>query len=422
MRRFQRSGGPGRRTVRRELASSAGAPGRWPGRGASAARMRRVTGVVALGFLRACRATSGGVRRRRCPSNDSGGRAAGSDGPNDELLADGPREQHLARALEDDSRTSSPGRRTVRPAIDTPSTSTAPPSGRRQAHRGPEQRSSCPEPFGPSTATTSRGAEPRARRRGAPRARRMPARTSRNSRRGGRSSAAVGCRPTASGRGPGGRASPRAECICRLPPAEPLEHDLERELHCATGRRPPGTRRRRRGSGSGPRRGTGRGPAGGRAPPRRGARRSRRRGRRRRARRSVARRRAAVTGSRFASGSSTTYRRGCIIRIPAIARSWRSPPDSVGRLATQERLDARPRRTPSGCGRRISPRSMPRFSGPKASSASTVAPTIWLAPDPGAASRRCARSRAASARSSGRPPTQHGRRSARPGRRAGSGR
>ena len=83
--------------------------------------------------------------------------------------------------------------------------------------------------------------------------------------------------------------------------------------------------------------GRGRGPAGARGPPRRGARRSRPRGRRRPAcagRRAGA---APVAGSRLASGSSTTYSRGRSMSAPAIASSWRSPPESAVRLAAEQR-------------------------------------------------------------------------------------
>ncbi len=64
--------------------------------------------------------------------------------------------------------------------------------------------------------------------------------------------------------------------------------------------------------------------------------------------------------------------------MPATASSWRSPPDS----ALVSRPSSRWMPAWSATSRirsRISSRGMPKFSGPNASSASTVAPTICLA-------------------------------------------
>ena len=127
---------------------------------------------------------SGAARRRRCRSNDSAGRV---QVPRAEHRA--PRGRSGRRASGSGSgrrsRRSSRGSATVRPAIDAPSTRTSPPRAAIRPHRGPEQRRLA-RAVRAEHGDDLPGARARRRRRGGPRARR-----SRRARRGTRAAGGV---------------------------------------------------------------------------------------------------------------------------------------------------------------------------------------------------------------------------------------
>ena len=84
----------------------------------------------------------------------------------------------------------------------------------------------------------------------------------------------------------------------------------------------------------------------------------------------------ADTGSRCAAGSSSNRTRGFIARTAASATRCFSPPESsLNRLP--ERCDAQARLRAFADRRWISPTERPRFSGPKATSSSTVMVQNW---------------------------------------------
>ena len=151
--------------------------------------------------------------------------------PEQQLLVDGPGEQHLARALEDVAEVVASS--AVRwSAIDAPSTRIAPPvtASSRIAVRNSVV---LPEPFGPRTATTS----PRPNRASTPcriSCSPIAASTPRNSSRGAARRPGV----------PAGRSADRGRRR-HLGPAtrsrDPLEHDLERQLDGLRDRRRRGS-------------------------------------------------------------------------------------------------------------------------------------------------------------------------------------
>ena len=261
---------------------------------------------------------------------------------------------------------------TVRSAIDAPSTSTSPP---RVGVRPIAVRSSVvlPDPFGPSTATTSFAPSlaltPWSTSRSP-----QPARTSRNSSRGGRSPAWA--------RAPGivarcARPMPQADDLPGPPSAESVEHDLERELHgdrvgdleeAGDVAEVPGSALVQVQDAIRPKverlldavlDDHHRVAFVGEAPERREE---------------------ALGGERIEVRERLVHHEEPRMEHEDAGHreELALAAGQVGRLAAEERLDAR-RLGDVWMRRQISPRSMPRFSGPKAISASTVAPTIWRA-------------------------------------------
>ena len=134
-----RCGGPARLRARRGSASAARGPGRWRGRAASAGRTRGSAAVA-----RGCpRASSSDVAPSTSSTSASKvGRVAPQVArPEQQLLADRPGEQHLARALEDVAEDGRRAARRSRSAVDAPSTTTIRRRvGRMRLHRGAEER------------------------------------------------------------------------------------------------------------------------------------------------------------------------------------------------------------------------------------------------------------------------------------------